>query len=101
MQKRLSNLMTECSFSVSDKISGKEAPMAGVPASAAVGEVLKKLEESGFGPFSELEEGTSAVDVDGQMHTWSKQLEKTPIGELGIKEDGSSVMTIWKTQKVA
>ena len=85
-------------FDFIDLISGNEAPVQNVDENISLHEFLTTLEQSGFGPFSELT-STSAIEVDGQFTTWDEDLRKESLASLGIT-DGARV-TLHKEQKVA
>jgi hypothetical protein len=86
-------------FTVKDTISQQEAPVQNVDENITLQEFLKTLEQSGFGPFSELS-STSAIEVDQKFTTWdSDVLPKKSLAGIGIT-DGAHV-TIHKEQKVA
>jgi hypothetical protein len=87
---------TRFDFDFEDEVSGKGAPVCNVPGTATIGEILKFLEEAGgFGPFSILGE-RSALLIDGKLHSWNQDLEMSTIVDLEFKEDGSTLMYIWK-----
>lgn len=85
-------------FTVKDTISQAEAPVQNVDENISLQEFLTTLEQSGFGPFSELS-STSAIEVDGKFTTWNDDLPKESLAGIGIT-DGAHV-TLHKEQKVA
>ncbi len=85
-------------FTVKDTISQAEAPVQNVDENISLHEFLATLEQSGFGPFSELS-STSAIEVDGKFTTWNSDLLKESLAGIGIT-DGAHV-TLHKEQKVA
>ena len=85
-------------FEVKDTISKNNAPVQNVDENINLQEFLTTLEESGFGPFSELS-STSAIEVDGEFTTWHEDLRKQSLAGLGITD--GALVTLHKEQKVA
>ena len=85
-------------FYFTDSISANNAPVCDVDENMNLHEFLTTLEQSGFGPFSELS-STSAIEVDGEFTTWHEDLRKQSLAGLGITD--GALVTLHKEQKVA
>ena len=72
-------------FTVKCTISQAEAPVQNVDENISLQEFLTTLEQSGFGPFSELS-STSAIEVDGKFTTWNSDLLKESLAGIGITD---------------
>jgi hypothetical protein len=93
-------------FDFIDLISGNEAPVQNVDENISLHEFLTTLEQSGFGPFSELNRPRSYIEVDGKFTIWDEELRKESLASLGIT-DGTHVAVgkeqlcgVWNDQPI-
>ena len=90
-------------FELEDTISGNKAPLMNLDENMALESLFDKLEQNGFGPFSELNSNAAIVvsPADGEdiTHPWDDDFLKFPLHKLNFT-DGCRV-TIDVKNKVA